>query len=227
MAYEIEKKLIGAQAVTLVKSGMKIGIGTGSTVAPFIQSLISRVEKEKLFIQCVATSNQSKSMIQGIFPLLNESLDVPLDISFDGADHFDPKSFTSIKGGGGALLREKLVAIHSKVNVVLIDSSKIAHPFKHVKVPIEIIPFGVKATLERLKELGYGGSLRYLGANPYLTDNHNYIFDIFYSGIIYDPISEHFKLKQISGIVETGFFFKYAQYAFVGYPDQTVQLLEQ
>lgn len=224
MTHQREKQIVGDKAVMLIQSGMKVGIGTGSTIEPFIQSLLQRIEKEQISIQCVATSQRSKNLLQGKIPLLNENLSDTLDISFDGADLFDPKHFISIKGGGGALLREKLVALSSQINVVLIDASKLSTPLKNCKVAIEVIPFGVQALIKKLQSLGYTGRIR--GNPPTLTDNQNYIFDLEYPGIIFDPISEHFKLKQISGVVETGFFFKYAKYAYVGYPDGNVQILE-
>jgi len=226
MSHEKEKQLIGDKAVMLVETGMKIGLGTGSTAEPFIKSLKKRVERENLKIQCVCTSLKSKQLVGDAIPFLDESLSEPLDITFDGADLFDPSSFNSIKGGGGALLREKLVSLVSHKNVVLIDYSKISTPLQGHKVAIEIVPFGVNSTLNRFKKLGYKGSLRTIDSKPVHSDNSNYIFDIEYQGAIEDPISEHFKIKQINGVIETGFFFKYASIAFVGYSDGTVKKLE-
>lgn len=225
MAHEKEKQLVGDQAVMFIEEGMRVGIGTGSTIQPFIHSLIQRVQNENLSIKCVCTSLQSKKLIEGRIPLLDESLTETLDISFDGADLFDPKSFTSIKGGGGALLREKLVALVTLYNIVLIDHSKLASPLQKTKVAIEIVPFGASSTIARLNKLGYSGSLRG-GKSPFVTDNHNYLFDIEFNGAIYDPISEHDKLKKITGVVETGFFFNYAKKALIGHPDGTIQTLE-
>src|SRR5215467_8600798 len=117
MTYEKEKQLVAKEAVKLVKSGMIIGIGSGSTSLCFIKELIERVKNEKLNISCVATSFLSKELINGFIPFIDESLKMNIDITFDGADRIDIQTFQLIKGGGGALLREKLVANSSTQNV--------------------------------------------------------------------------------------------------------------
>ena len=218
MSYEVEKKIVAREAVKLVKSGMKIGIGTGSTVKPFIEFLKNRVWEEELSISCVCTSKESEQLLEDAIPILPFTLDYQLDITFDGADRFDPQNFNRIKGGGGALLREKLVASQSKKNVVLVDFSKIATPLQGFPVAVEIVPFGYISTVNRLISMGYKGVLR-----ENLSDNGNYLFDIEYDGSIEDPISEHSKIKSVTGVIETGFFFKNASHAFIGYDSGKVE----
>lgn len=218
MAHEREKALVATHAIRLVKDGMKVGLGTGSTVKPFIETLIS----SGIRISCVCTSLQTKEMVGNAFSFLDEALGDELDITFDGADRFDPKTFYRIKGGGGALLREKLVALKSKQNVVLVDESKISSPLQGHPVAVEIVSFGYLSTIQRLVRLGYSGKLR-----EALSDNGNRIFDIEFAKPIEDPISEHQKIKQVAGVIETGFFFNSANIAFVGYQDGRVTKLEK
>lgn len=218
MAHEREKTAVALEAIKLVKDGMRIGLGTGSTAAPFIEALIN----SHLKITCVCTSINSKKLVGKAIHFLDDNLQDELDITFDGADRFDPTTFHRIKGGGGALLREKLVALRSKQNVVLVDESKLSSPLQGFPVAIEIVSFGYLSTIERLERLGYKGKLR-----KTLSDNGNRLFDIEYTKPILDPITEHQKIKQVSGVIETGFFFHSANIALVGYPDGRVERLER
>lgn len=228
MSFEREKQLVANEAVKLVESGMKIGIGTGSTIHPFIEALIGRVEKEGLEIECVATSIRSKSLVEGVIPLLDESLEESLDLTFDGADRVDRETFYLIKGGGGALLREKLVAKRSKKNVVLIDASKLTSPLAGFPVALEIVPFGVQSTIDRIYEMGYQGKLRRdERGRPILSDNQNYLFDIEFIGSITNPLSHHNCLKGLLGVIETGFFLDTAHIIYIGYPDGRIKILEK
>lgn len=228
MNQDQEKELVAKKAALLVKNGMKIGIGTGSTATFFIEALKKRIEAEKLDIACAFTSLKSKKLLENHVTLLDESLNESLDITFDGADRADPSTFYLIKGGGGALLREKLVAKCSKINVVLIDSSKLSTPLGGFPVAIEIVPFGYSSTIKRIKHLGYLGSLRKTkNGEIALSDNQNYIYDIDFKGNIPSPELHHSTLKQLLGVIETGFFLDTASIIYQGSKEGKVTILER
>ena len=152
MSHEKEKQHVAKEAVKLVKSGMTIGLGTGSTATFFIKELIERIQNESLNISCITTSLFSKELVNDSIPFVEESLFNEIDITFDGADLIDLKTFHLIKGGGGALLREKIVAAKSKQNIILVDSSKLTSPLKGFPVPIEIVRFGYESTVLRINK---------------------------------------------------------------------------
>lgn len=229
MAEEDKEKMKEAaakEAAKLVKNGMIIGVGTGSTAKHFIKALKRRIERENLELRCVCTSLESKKMLEGEIPFVSESLTDKIDITFDGADRID-ESFNLIKGGGGALLREKIVAMRSKQNIVIVDSSKLTTPLEGFPVAVEIVPFGYASTINRLTHLGYAGSLRMEKNEIVRSDNHNYIYDINFEEPIYEPRKHHEKIKQVLGVIETGLFFDTATIAYVGYPDLNVKKMEK
>lgn len=221
-------RAIALEAVTLVKDGMIVGLGTGRSASIFIEELVKRVKNENLTISCVTTSLQSKALIQGKIPLIDEALQPLIDLTFDGADRADPKTFYLIKGGGGALLREKLVANRSKENIMLIDESKLTSPLQDFPIPIEIVEFGYKSTIERICSLGYQGQLRtdFLTNKIIRSDNGNYIFDITLTGPLENPLGMHQQLKQTLGVIETGLFLDTATKIYVGKFDGTIKILE-
>ncbi|OGN62145.1 MAG: ribose 5-phosphate isomerase A [Chlamydiae bacterium RIFCSPHIGHO2_12_FULL_49_11] len=215
---ETQKKAVGTFAVSMVHSGMKIGIGTGSTVHYFIKALLEKNRLSPLSLQVVCTSKASENELKGTFPLLSNTLDTPPDITFDGADRIDDE-FRLIKGGGGALFREKMVALVSKENVVLVDESKWSNPLSGFPVAIEIAAFGMFSTISRLQKLGYRGMLR-----EGVTDNGNRIFDIAFDGPIHRPEEHHSAIKSVAGVLETGFFFDTVKTAIVGLKSGKVEV---
>ncbi len=227
VANEKEKQHAANEAVKLVKSGMTIGIGSGSTATFFIEALKEHIKTKSLNISCIATSMASMKLIQNSIPLIDESLEIPIDITFDGADRIDLKTFHLIKGGGGALLREKLVASKSIQNIVLVDSSKMTSPLEGFPVAIEIVAFGYASTIQRIKDLGYSGSLRRKGAAPVLSDNKNYIYDIDFQGPIEDPQNHHNRIKNTLGVIETGFFLNTATKVYIAYPNGLIEIKEK
>jgi ribose 5-phosphate isomerase A len=231
MAYEKEKQLVAKEAVKLVKSGMTIGVGSGSTALFFIQALKERVYNEELNISCVATSLLSKELISESIPLTDECLKSDIDITFDGADLVDINTFYLVKGGGGALLREKLVASKSKQNIVMVDSSKLSSRLTGFPVAIEIVRFGFESTIQRINKLGYSGHLRRdnhkKDHKPVLSDNDNYIFDITFEGPILDPFKHHIRLKETLGVIETGFFLNTATSLYIAYPTGKLEIKER
>lgn len=213
----IAKKAAGEVAAALIEDGMRVGIGTGSTAAFFIEALGKRC-KEGLKITAVATSHRSAKQAEQLGICTEDSSDiVQLDVTVDGADEIDPNK-NMIKGGGGALLREKLLAISSTEMIVIVDETKLVEALGAHPLPVEIVPFGYRTTLQRLQQKGHQGLLRLNPDNtPFLTDNGNFIYDIQNPHPILDPEKEHEQLKSITGVVETGLFFHVAKRVVIGY----------
>ncbi len=211
------------EALKYVKDHSVIGIGTGSTVKPFIDLLNQRVERERLTLFAAPTSKISRDALHKCINIINLDLSIPIDLTVDGADRVST-SFDLIKGGGGALLREKYVALNSKMNITIIDETKISSPLGGYPLPVEIVTFGVSATINRLKASGFDGSLRMRGDKPFITDGNNYIYDIDLKGPIIDPEGMHLALKTISGVIETGLFLKTSDIIIIGKNDLSVDV---
>jgi ribose 5-phosphate isomerase A len=215
----IAKKAAGQAAADLIQEGMLVGLGTGSTAAFFIEALGKRCQAG-LKISAIATSQQSAHQAQLLgIPIQDPDSITSIDVTVDGADEIDHHK-NMIKGGGGALLREKLLAQASKEMIVVIDETKLVDHLGDHPLPVEIVPFVYLTTLQRLTERGYEGVLRLdREEKPFVTDNGNYIFDIQFSQPILDPKKEHERLKSITGVIETGFFFHLAKRIVIGYED--------
>lgn len=216
---EALKQQAAVRATDLVRSGMRVGLGTGSTAKYAIEEIGRRLGSGELTgIVGVATSEASDVLARQVgIPV--EPLDPrPLDIAIDGADEIDPQ-LDLIKGLGGALLREKLTEIQTGTLVIIADHTKtVAHLGEKAPVPIEIARFGFLSTIERLRAILPGGRLRQPGAQPYVTDNGNYIYDGQLPAA-FDPAVLERQLKGTLGVVETGFFLGMATHAFVAAPD--------
>jgi len=222
MSLEIAKKVAGEKAADLVQNGMVVGLGTGTTATYFIHSLIQRCH-QGLEIRAVASSHRSFELAKaGGIPLIDINTIHTIDLTVDGADEIDPQK-RMIKGGGGALLREKIVAYMSREMIVIVDETKIVNRLGKCKLPVEIIPFGHIATIYKLKQFGYHGELRSLpNHDPYVTDNGNFIYDIQLDPIPSNPLEDHERILQIPGVVETGFFFNLAGRVIIGFLDGQV-----
>jgi len=218
------KKAAGEAAAGFIQEGMIVGLGTGSTAFFFIEALGMRIH-EGLKISAVATSEQSAAQARRLgIPLLDPATITTIDITVDGADEIDPRK-NMIKGGGGALFREKLLAEASQEMVVVIDETKkVDHLGKH-PLPVEIGSFLFQTTLQRIENLGHRGILRRNNdQTPFMTDNGNYIVDIQYSSPILDPFHAHNELKKITGVIETGFFFQLAKRVVIGYENGHIKI---
>lgn len=227
MTHEAGKKAAAQQAAKLIHDGMKVGLGTGSTAKFFIEAL-GDLCKHGLSIQAVATSEASTKQAEQLrIPLVDIDTLESLDITVDGADEID-HDLQMIKGGGGALLREKIVASMSKTVVAIVDSAKLVDHLGKFPLPVEILPFAFKATLAALRRYDYAPVLR-LASNdkPYVTDNGNWIADLKLSYPCLNPSEDERRLKEIPGVLETGFFLKFATLAFVGMPDGSVRQLRK
>ena len=218
------KRLVGAAAANLVQNGMCIGLGTGSTASCFIDALIERV-RLGLQITAVATSKASyqQAMQGGI--LLSEIDEVStIDLAIDGADEIDNQR-RLIKGGGGALLREKIIATSANEMVVMVDETKLVDALGVFGLPVEILPFGHTHTIRKIESLGLKGKLRLKeSSSPYLTDNGNYIFDIHFNEPMKDPSIIDSQLKSLPGIIENGLFLNIAGRVVIGYDDGRVEI---
>ncbi len=224
---ETIKKSIGYRAADFIQDGMIVGLGTGSTAKYFIEKLAQRIHQEDLHIQAVASSKRSLEQALSLkIPMIDINSICHVDITIDGADEID-KEKRMIKGGGGALVREKIVASMSREMIVIVDESKISPLLGRKKLPVEVIPFGHTATLHKIKKLGHSATIR---MNPesntvYITDNGNYIIDIFFSHLLLNPEQEEKNLLQIPGVVDTGFFFHLAGRVIIGFSDGQITIL--
>ncbi|MFO8132437.1 MAG: ribose-5-phosphate isomerase RpiA [Thermoplasmatota archaeon] len=205
------KRIASHEAVTHVQDGMRVGLGTGSTVRYAIQRLGERVQQD-LDIIGVATSKETAQRArQAGIPL--EDLDArPIDVTIDGADQVDP-SLQLVKGGGGALLREKMVADRTKREIIVVDESKLVETFTF-PLPVEVVPYGWESVAARLKEHGLEPRLR----GDFVTDNGNLILDCSYEalGDLHDLAAT---LSGIPGVMEHGLFLDLASMIIVGTPD--------
>ena len=216
MTPDTMKQNVGYAAAELVESGMLIGIGTGSTVRFFIDQLIKRCQNG-LKIQAICSSIASHQRAEkGNIPLLDETQVTTIDVTFDGADEIDPQK-RMIKGGGGALTREKILANTSREMVVIIDESKKVSALGARKLPVEILPFAHEATVSKIRTLGFRGELRTRAPDTlFYTDNGNLIYDIEFHALRETPEKDHERLIHIPGIVETGYFFNLAGRVLIG-----------
>ena len=201
---EAMKEEAGIAACAFVENGMRIGIGTGSTVKYTILELGRRMREEGLEIAGIPTSDATEklSIEQGI-PMLTWDSCEHLDLVIDGADEFD-NDLHLIKGGGGALLREKIVAESSGGMIVVADASKRVDVLGAFPLPIEVNPYGWEQTKRRIESI-CPGSVELRGTG-YLTDNGNPILDAHFGATISDPIQLEADLRAISGVVEVGLF---------------------
>jgi ribose 5-phosphate isomerase A len=219
---ELLKKTAGYKAASFVQDHTTIGLGTGSTVYYFIEKLIERKQQEKLNIQVVATSLRSLEQAEkGGLHIADINQITSIDLTVDGADEIDAQK-RMIKGGGGALLREKIIASTSKELVIIIDETKKVPLLGHKKLPVEVVPFACKATLHKIQKTGLRAEFRMEDLHPqklYQTDNGNYIIDIYFNRFLDNPEKYHMMLKEIPGVIETGFFFHLAGRVIISYFD--------
>jgi ribose 5-phosphate isomerase A len=212
------KKAAAEEALKLVEDGMVLGLGTGSTAAFFVSALGRRIAEDGLRISAIPTSVQTETQAHSLrLPLTTLAQHAQIDLTIDGADEVERGTLYLIKGHGGALLREKIVAAASRRMVVIADETKLVERLGSlVSVPIEVVRFGWQATGRRLTELGGNPSLR-LGSDkkPYVTDSGNYIMDCAF-GPIEKPKEIAHHLDHVVGAVEHGLFLGYTQEVIVG-----------
>ena len=221
---DLMKRAAASEALARVSPGMRLGLGTGSTAAHFVDLLGARV-REGLDVLCVPTSERTRSQALTLgIPLTTLDETPELDLTIDGADEFDA-SLRLIKGGGGALLREKIVAAASKRMFVIADATKQVETLGSFPLPVEVDAFGARATqihIERLAHaLGLVGPItarETASGAPYRTDGGHYIFDCAF-GAIPEPEMLDLRLLDIPGVVDHGLFNGLATAVFIGAPD--------
>ncbi|MEA2576081.1 MAG: ribose 5-phosphate isomerase [Chloroflexia bacterium] len=194
------------RAVEYVRDGMVLGLGTGST-ATFAVREIGRRVGEGLRIRGVPTSERTATLATELgIPLVTLDDVEGIDLTIDGADEVDLSTLNVIKGLGGALLREKLVALATAEVVLIVDESKVVPQLgDHAPLPVEVVPFGWSRTCSALHALGCTTERRTRDGEPYITDSGNYLIDCRFQGIP-DPATLAQKVKGISGVVEHGLF---------------------
>jgi ribose 5-phosphate isomerase A len=223
MANEAEKEVAGRAAATLVRDGDIVGLGTGSTAYFTVIALGERV-KAGLKIIGIPTSVQTADLARAVgIPLTTLDEHPEIDITIDGADEVDPR-LNLIKGGGGALLREKIVASASKKMIVVADSAKIVSALGKFPLPVEIISFARIVVERKMVSLGASPKLRTKrDGSAFLTDNWNQILDCSF-GQIADPPALARELNGMPGVVEHGLFIGLAKLALVGRGDRVEEL---
>ncbi|MBU8877765.1 ribose-5-phosphate isomerase RpiA [Bacillus sp. FJAT-29790] len=203
-----EKQIVGEKAVEYVKDGMVVGLGTGSTVFFTIKKL-GELVKDGFTIKGIPTSVQTEKMAKefGIPLTTLEKVDY-IDVAIDGADEVNP-SLDLIKGGGGALLREKIIAGAADKFIVIADSSKMVDKLGSFRVPLEVVRFGHTTTRDHIRKLGGTPEIRQIDGTLFITDNGNFIYDSAFPNIIYPDKLEQ-SLNMIPGVIENGLFVRMA-----------------
>ncbi|HEM6115729.1 TPA: ribose-5-phosphate isomerase RpiA [Streptococcus suis] len=202
---EALKKLAGLKAAEYVTDGMIVGLGTGSTAYYFVEELGRRVKEEGLTIIGVTTSSQTTKQAESLGIPLKAVDDIDIiDLTVDGADEVDPQ-FNGIKGGGGALLMEKIVATPTKEYIWVVDESKMVEQLGAFKLPVEVVRYGADRLFRYFKKEGFKPSYRQTDDQRFVTDMQNYIIDLDL-GKIEDPIGFGKQLKAMVGVVDHGLF---------------------
>ena len=218
------------RAVDEVESGMRLGLGTGSTAAWAVRLLAERIRAEGLKVTGVPTSSRTAAQATELgIPLTTLDEAGWLDLTIDGADEFDPR-LNLIKGGGGALLQEKIVATASDRMIVIADAAKEVATLGAFPLPVEVIGFGwktsqalIEETLAGLDVMGRGITLRMQGEAPFRTDEGNLILDLALRRIG-NPRQVSLVLNQIPGVVENGLFIDICDRVVVGHADGRVEI---
>ena len=224
------KFVAAKRAVDFVEDGMKVGLGTGSTAAWMVRCLGEIIREEGLKITGVPTSTRTADLARKL-GIKVVSLDEAkwLDLTIDGADEFDP-DLNLIKGGGGALLQEKIVATASDRMIVITDASKQVDRLGNFPLPVEVVPFGwqttkalIEETLAGLDVLGQAVTLRLNGEAAFVTDEGNYILDLHLHRIA-NPRQVSLVMNQIPGVVENGLFIDICDVVVIGHGDGRVEV---
>ncbi|TVP73840.1 MAG: ribose-5-phosphate isomerase RpiA [Gemmatimonadales bacterium] len=215
---ESAKELAGRHALNEVRSGMTLGLGTGSTVRWFLEALGEALREDRLRdIRGVPTSVETEERCRQLrIPLVTLPEAGRIDVAVDGADEVDP-SLDLVKGLGGALLREKMVVQAAERFVVIVDPGKLVRGLgRKAPLPVEVVPFGWEAHLRFFRGLGSEPELRRVAGEPFVSDNGNYIVDLSFSNGIPDPEALDRALAHRAGVVESGLFLGVADRIILG-----------
>ena len=220
------KKIVAEKAVDdHVKDGMTIGLGTGST-AEYAVKRVGELIANGYDLKCVSTSQRTEDLAHSLGIKIYDLNDVErIDVTIDGADEVDP-SRQLIKGLGGALLREKIVAAATLTEVIIVDETKIVDKLGvRTPLPVEVVPYGHKKTAYALERQGCKATLRMKGDDPFITDAGNYIYDCKFESID-SPFFLESRIDVIPGVVENGLFLNTADIVLISHPDGSVTMME-
>ena len=219
------KQIAAERAVSYIQDGMVVGLGTGSTAAYAVLALGERLKAEPLRLRCVATSQATMELARAQNIPLTDWADVRrLDMTIDGADEVDPQ-FRLIKGGGGALLREKLVAALTETEIIVVDATKAVSALGAHALPVVIVPFAWQTTQARLVErFGVPAPPR-LGPDGrfFVSDDGGYILDLAFGAPLPSPDTLEDEIKRIVGVMESGLFLGHCQRLIIGHPDGRIE----
>lgn len=230
---DIAKRAAAARALEMVEDGMTLGLGTGSTAAWFVRLLSERIGAGKLSVAGVPTSNTTKWLARELgVPLTTLEAAGRLDLTVDGADEFDPR-LDLIKGGGAALLQEKIVASASARMVVITDAGKRVPVLGRFPLPVEVVRFGWTATRDAITDIltradvdGHEIVLRQNGTAPLVTDEGHHILDLHLKRIG-DPAALAAALNAVPGVVESGLFVGIADAVVIGHEDGRTEVVSR
>lgn len=213
----VQKQNAGEKAAEYIKDGMVIGLGTGST-AYYLIKKVGELVADGMQITAVATSESTAKLANKLSITLKSVDDVEsIDLAIDGVDEIDP-DFNAIKGGGGALFREKIIANLAKEIIWIMDESKQVDAIGDFPLPVEALPFGFPHLFSKLKTLGYKPVQRMKDGKPYITDNGNYIVDLHLGKPMNIPEVNQ-TLQSLTGVLETGLFLNMCKRIVVGMDD--------
>ncbi len=216
------KQIAGEKAASYIKDNMTVGLGTGSTAYWAIKKIGERIASEGLKLICTATSVQSEILAKEHNIPLTSVNDIPaIDITIDGADEID-HHLNMIKGGGGALLREKIIAWITKEYIIVADESKYVQQLGKFKLPVEVVPFGWERTKKHLESLGGLAAIRKMNNDVYITDNGNYIIDCDF-GILEHVHELQANIHNIPGVVVCGLFLDRTSKLIIGKNNGEIQ----
>ena len=219
------KQLAGEAAARLIEQDMVIGLGSGSTASYVVRYLGLRIQEGLQIVGAVPTSNATEQLARELrIPLTTLDMHPELDLSIDGADEIDHR-LCLIKGGGGALLREKIVASAAQRFVVVGDVTKqVPLLGTHFPLPVKAVPFAASPVRKKLEALGAKVQVRQKAGQVFITDNGNMIYDCSFPGGIQQAGELQTQIKKIVGVIETGLFLDMVERALIGGPDGVKEL---
>lgn len=223
MGEDAAKRAAARAAAALVEPGMTVGLGSGSTAALFIEALAERIRREGLVFRGVPTSRAAEDLARRLgMDVVPLARDTRPDLTIDGADEVD-SNLALIKGGGGALVQEKIVAVSSRRFVVVADTSKAVERLGAFPLPVAVVPFGWETTVGRLEDaFGVPATRREKEGAPVVTDDGLNLIDLRF-GVISDPEALERGIKEIVGVVEVGLFVGLASRVLLGRSDGSVE----